>query len=87
MRRGEQVLLLVSVLPFGRDLRLIGGVDLDVLLQSKRDITREIESKVPPLLQRGGYIPVVDGRVRANVPLENYLHYRQVLQQVTHAVG
>jgi len=68
---------------FGRDLRLIGGIDLDVLLQSKCDITREIQRKVPPLLQQGGYVPVADGRVRANVPLENYLHYRKVLRQVT----
>lgn len=68
---------------FGRRLRLIGGIDLDILLGSKADIRREIETKVPPLLAQGGYIPLADGRVRANVPLENYLYYRRLLEKVT----
>jgi hypothetical protein len=32
---------------FGRDLRLIGGIDLDALRQNKAGIRREIEEKVP----------------------------------------
>ncbi len=35
---------------------------------------------MPPLLAQGGYVPLADGRVRANVPLENYLYYRRLLQ-------
>ena len=68
---------------FGRELRLIGGIDLDVLLRDKHAIRREILTKVPPLLADGGYIPLADGRVRANVPLENYVYYRRVLEEVT----
>ncbi|MEW6358932.1 MAG: uroporphyrinogen decarboxylase family protein [Planctomycetota bacterium] len=68
---------------FGRDLRLIGGIDLDVLLLGKEEIRREIETKVPPLLAEGGYIPLADGRVRANVPFEGYAYYRRVLEEVT----
>ena len=68
---------------FGRDLRLIGGIDLDVLLADEAAIRSEIERKVPPLLAEGGYIPLADGRVRANVPYENYRHYRRMLEQVT----
>ena len=67
---------------FGRELRLIGGIDLDVLLKDKAAIRREIETKVPPLLAQGGYIPLADGRVRANVPLDNYIHYRRLLEKV-----
>ena len=33
---------------FGRDLRLIGGIDLDALRSGKEAIKREIEDKVPP---------------------------------------
>ena len=68
---------------FGRDLRLIGGIDLDVLLRDKRAIRREIMFKVPPLLEQGGYIPLADGRVRENVPFENYVYYRRLLEKVT----
>jgi hypothetical protein len=68
---------------FGRDLRLIGGIDLDVLREGKEAIRREIEEKVPPLLAQGGYIPLADGRVRPDVPLENYRYYRELLEKVT----
>jgi len=68
---------------FGRDLRLIGGIDLDALRRGKEAIRREIEEKVPPLLAEGGYVPLADGRVREDVPFENYVYYRQLLEQVT----
>jgi hypothetical protein len=68
---------------FGRDLRLIGGIDLDALRKDKEAIRREIEKKVPPLIEDGGFIPLADGRVRADVPYENYVYYRQLLEKVT----
>ncbi|HVO84161.1 MAG TPA: uroporphyrinogen decarboxylase family protein [Syntrophobacteria bacterium] len=68
---------------FGRDLRLIGGIDLDALRRDKEAIRREIEEKVPPLLAEGGYVPLADGRVREDVPFENYVYYRQLLERVT----
>ena len=68
---------------FGRELRLIGGIDLDVLLGDREGIRREVETKVPPLLEQGGYVPLADGRVRANVPYENYVFYRKLLADIT----
>jgi hypothetical protein len=68
---------------FGRDLRLIGGIDTDVLWQGKPAIQREVEEKVPPLLAEGGFIPLADGRIRAHIPFENYVYYRQLLEKVT----
>jgi hypothetical protein len=68
---------------FGRDLRLIGGVDLDALRRGKEAIRREIMEKVPPLLESGGYIPLADGRVREDVRYEDYLYYRELLAEVT----
>jgi uroporphyrinogen decarboxylase len=68
---------------FGRDLRLIGGIDLDALRHGKEAIRREIEEKVPPLLTEGGYVPLADGRVREDVPFANYVYYRQLLERVT----
>jgi hypothetical protein len=68
---------------FGRDLRLIGGIDLDALRRDKEAIRREVEEKVPPLVADGGYVPLADGRIRSDVPYENYVYYRKVLEQVT----
>jgi uroporphyrinogen decarboxylase len=68
---------------FGRDLRLIGGIDLDTLRRDKEAVRREVEEKVPPLVADGGYVPLADGRVRADVPYENYVYYRELLQKVT----
>jgi uroporphyrinogen decarboxylase len=68
---------------FGRELRLIGGIDLDALRRDKDTIRREIEEKVPPLVADGGYVPLADGRIRADVPFENYVYYRRLLERVT----
>lgn len=68
---------------FGRDLRLIGGIDLDALRAGKEAIKREIEEKVPPLLADGGYVPLADGRIREDVSFENYVYYRRLLETVT----
>jgi uroporphyrinogen decarboxylase len=68
---------------FGTDLRLIGGIDLDALRQNREAIRREVEEKVPPLVAQGGYVPLADGRVRPDVPFENYVYYRRLLEQVT----
>ncbi|UCG09308.1 MAG: hypothetical protein JSV83_11880 [Desulfobacterales bacterium] len=68
---------------FGRDLRLIGGIDLDALRRDRDAIRSEIETKVPPLIRDGGYVPLADGRVREDVPFENYVYYRELLQKIT----
>jgi hypothetical protein len=71
---------------YGRDLRLIGGIDLDVLRDGREAIRREIMEKVPPLIAQGGYVPLADGRVRADIRYENYQYYRQLLEEVTSSV-
>ena len=67
---------------YGDDLRLIGGLDLDALRGSEESIQRELGAKLPPLLELGGYIPLADGRVRPDMPLENYLYYRRLLSRL-----
>ena len=67
---------------FGPELRLIGGIDLDALRKDREAIRKEVEEKLPPLLEQGGYIPVADGRVREDVPFENYRFYRKLLEKM-----
>ncbi len=64
---------------YGHALSLIGGIDVGCLAKDARAIDAEIGSKVPRLLSSGGYIPMVDNRVRENVPFGNYAHYRALI--------
>ncbi len=68
---------------FGKDLRLIGGIDSDSLRHTRDDIDRAVTDVVPALLEEGGFIPLADGRVREDVPFENYLYYRKLLELTT----
>ena len=67
---------------FGQDLKLIGGIDLDALREGKAAIRKAVEL-VAPLVDEGGYIPLADGRVRSEVPFENYVYYRELLSKLT----
>jgi len=64
---------------YGHDLRLIGGIDVRALEADPAAIEAEVMRVVPPLLERGGYVPMVDGRVRKYVPYENYRAYRELI--------
>jgi hypothetical protein len=68
---------------FGQDLRLIGGIDSDALRINPEEIQRSIMDIVPTLLASGGYFPLADGRVRDDVPFQNYVFYRKLLETVT----
>jgi uroporphyrinogen decarboxylase len=59
------------------NLIIRGGIDKRVLALSKKEIDRMVEHILPAMRERGGYIPVCDHGVPAEVPLENYLHYRK----------
>jgi hypothetical protein len=72
---------------YGGDLRLIGGIDVDVLRLDQEAIRREVEEKVPPLLEQGGYVPLANGRVREYVPYENYVYYRELLERIAGTRG
>ena len=67
---------------YGRKLALIGGIDIGSLAQDKETIKAEILSKVPYLISSGGYIPMVDDRVREYVPFENYAYYRELIREL-----
>ena len=59
------------------DLVIFGGIDKRILAKSKEEIDREVERILPVMRRRGGYIPTSDHGVPAEVPYENYLHYRK----------
>jgi len=59
------------------DLVLFGGIDKRILARSKEDIDKHLETIIPTMRARGGYIPTCDHGVPEEVSYENYLHYRK----------
>jgi len=66
------------------DLVMTGGIDKRVLAAGKDAIDRHIEYIVPPMLERGGYIPTCDHGVPVEVSFEDYLHYRRRVCELDH---
>ena len=68
-----------DVVQIGRDfpdLAIFGGIDKRVLAQGPAEIDAMLERIIPPMRERGGYIPHCDHGVPAEVTLNNYRHYR-----------
>ncbi len=66
---------------FGKDLIIGGGMDKRVLASSKSAIKAMVDEKVA-LMQEGGYVPGCDHAMPPDIPWENYVYYRQLLQDV-----
>jgi uroporphyrinogen decarboxylase len=59
---------------FGRDLRLLGGIDKRELAKDFSAIDTHLRS-LQPLIADGGFIPTVDHLVPPDVSLANFEHY------------
>ena len=67
---------------FGKDIILAGNIDKRALLHDKQAIHDEVMSKVPFLLEQGGYFPSVDHLVPPDVSFENYVYYINLLREI-----
>jgi len=60
-----------------QDLAIFGGIDKRVLARGRDAIDAHLEYILPPMRERGGYIPTCDHGVPEEVPYEDYLYYRK----------
>ena len=67
---------------YGRDLLLWGGIDKRALARDRKSIEEELLHKLPPLLEDGGYIPMLDHTVPPDVPYENWLFYLEQKRKI-----
>jgi uroporphyrinogen-III decarboxylase len=67
-------------------MAFIGGIRKTPLAEGKAAIDREL-GKLPPILEKGGYIPALDHRVPPNVPMENYRYYVEQKRKILAAFG
>jgi len=76
-----------DVVQIGRqypDLVMCGGIDKRVLAAGPAAIDAHLQHIIPPMLQRGGYIPMCDHGVPDDVSFENYMHYRRRMFEMDH---
>jgi hypothetical protein len=59
------------------DLVLLGGIDKREINKGPLAIDRELERRLPFLLQRGGYIPTLDHHVTPEISWPDFVYYRQ----------
>ena len=66
---------------YGKDLRIMGGIDKIELGKGPEAIRKYLES-VAHLVERGGYIPFCDHRCPPNVKPEDYLYYLDLKKEM-----
>lgn len=64
---------------FGRDLRIVGGVDKRAVAEGPEAIDRELE-RLAPLLSEGGYLPMLDHSCPPDISWSNYTTYMDLLE-------
>ncbi len=67
---------------YGKDLIIAGTIDKRALIKGKQAIKEEVISKVPFLLETGGYFPSVDHGVPPDITFDNYCYYINLMREV-----
>lgn len=67
---------------YGKSLTFFGGIDKYVLQQSKSEITKELEYKIPPMINSKGCVLALDHRIPNGVSIENYRFYIQEVHRI-----
>ena len=63
------------------DLALMGGIDKREIDKGPQAIDRELERRLPFLLQRGGYLPTLDHHVTPEVSWPDFVYYRKKIAE------
>jgi hypothetical protein len=66
----------------GRDMRYVGNIGIRAVAEGKDAIDREIETKVIPMLDKGGYIPTLDDEAPPEISWNNYSYYINRLKEL-----
>jgi len=60
---------------YGKQLALIGGMDKRALAKDEEAIEAEVNSKLPMLLEEGGYLPSLDHTAPPDISLKNFRYF------------
>lgn len=68
-------------------LQIYGGLDKRQIALGKQAIDLELETKLPPLLKQGGYIPFADHLVHPDVSWNDFCYYRRRVAEIASRQG
>jgi len=68
---------------FGKALTLCGGIDKMEIAKGRAATDREINAKIPPLMESGGYIPHIDHAVHPDISYDDFLYYLERKLELT----
>lgn len=66
---------------FGRDLRLVGNLSRQALMDGPGAVEEEFYAKVPQLVAEGGYIPAPDDQILPDVTFQSYKRLMDLVRQ------
>jgi uroporphyrinogen decarboxylase len=67
---------------YGNDLILSGNIDKRVFAKGKEAIREEVMSKVPFLLETGGYFPGLDHGIPPDITFEDFKYFIDLLREI-----
>ncbi len=67
---------------YGKDIIIGGNIDKRVFTKGKDAIREEVMSKVPYLVETGGYFPCLDHVIPPDVPLDGFRYYINLLREI-----
>jgi len=67
---------------YGRDLVFCGGIDKRELTKGRKEVEREVCAKIPPMRDRGGFIPHLDHTFPPDIPYDNFLYYLELKEKL-----
>lgn len=67
---------------YGKDLILSSNIDKRVFAKGKEAIREEVMSKVPYLVETGGYFPGLDHLIPPDIFFENFRYFIDLLREI-----
>ncbi|MGQ9556178.1 MAG: uroporphyrinogen decarboxylase family protein, partial [Anaerolineae bacterium] len=68
---------------YGRDVLLYGNISRQALMDGPEAVEREVYSKVPWLMEQGGFIPAVDDMILPDISFRAFMRYVELIREMT----
>ena len=65
---------------YGRDVLLYGNIGRQALMDGPEAVEREVYSKVPWLMEQGGYIPAIDDMILPDISFAAFMRYVELIR-------
>ena len=67
---------------FGKGLTLCGGIDKMEIAKGREAIDRELQTKIPSLLEEGGFIPHIDHAISPEIAYDDFMYYMELKRKL-----